>query len=37
MIKAEEIEFITNTNIPLEKPEHVSDLWWNIFDDGRKY
>jgi hypothetical protein len=36
MIKAEEIEFIINTNILLEKPEHVSDLWWNTFDDGRK-
>ncbi len=36
MIKAEEIQFITNTNIPLEKPEYLWDLWWNIFD-GRKY
>ncbi len=35
MIKAEKIEFITN--IPLEKPEHAPDLWWNIFDGSREY
>jgi hypothetical protein len=37
MIKAEKIEFIKNKNIPLEKPEHVPDLWWNIFDGSREY